>query len=298
MIRAVIVDLDGTLLNDKNQITENTVEIIKQFQEQGGLFAVNTGRGIESVAPILKEAGLECDCLCLSGAAIYDSKGMCLLSDTMQESEVALVREVEHKYGMLGMYLSTCGVIAEGTYDEARDHYLEQGHIIARESKQEISDEEIIAKHQWVLDMVQFETKIEKKLAEGEQVYKMVMMCMSQDVLQKAQAEMNQCTGILAFRTTPTTIEVNAARVDKGVSTMKYIEMKGILPEETMVIGDSGNDIPMFEIPVGKKVAMANAMEEVKALSTDITKSYLEDGVAYAIQKWGFLPGGNEYVSR
>lgn len=287
-IKVVIVDMDGTLLNDKNQITEDTVKTVKEFQKQGGLFAVNTGRAIDTTSVILKEAGISCDILSLSGGAIHDSQGNCLMSDTMQDAEVTFIRDVEHKYGLLAMYMTTKGVISEQTCEEARAHYLRQGHILAEETNREISDEEIIKKHQWVLDIVDFEADIEERVSAGELVYKMVLMGMDPEELERAKNEINGCPEVLALKTAPATIEVNAARVNKGLSTMKYIELKGFAPEETMVIGDSGNDIPMFEIPVAKKIAMENAMDDLKTLSTHVTKSYNDDGVAYAIQKWVF----------
>lgn len=287
-IKVVIADMDGTLLNDKNQITEDTVKTIKEFQKQGGLFAVNTGRAMDTTLVILKEAGIDCDILSLSGGAIHDFKENCLMSDTMQDAEVTFIREIEHKYGLFAMYMTTKGVISEQTYEVARDHYLRQGHILAQETNREMTDDEIIKKHQWVLDIVDFEADVEKRVSEGELVYKMVLMGMNQEELEIAKKEINECPEVLALTTAPTTIEVNAARVNKGLSTMKYIELKGFLPEETMVIGDSGNDIPMFEIPVAKKIAMENAMDDLKALSTHITKSYNDDGIAYAIQKWVF----------
>ena len=67
---------------------------------------------------------------------------------------------------------------------------------------------------------------------------------------------------------------------------MQYILSKGFTPEEVMVIGDSENDRAMFDVPFGKKVAMANASDEIKEISTDITASNVEDGVALAILKW------------
>ena len=43
MIKAVLVDMDGTLLNDQGKITEKTANTIKEFQEKGGIFAINSG---------------------------------------------------------------------------------------------------------------------------------------------------------------------------------------------------------------------------------------------------------------
>jgi len=55
--------------------------------------------------------------------------------------------------------------------------------------------------------------------------------------------------------------------------------------EEVMVVGDTGNDIPLFESG-GLKVAMGNATDELKLKADFVTKSVYEDGLAYAIEKF------------
>ena len=59
----------------------------------------------------------------------------------------------------------------------------------------------------------------------------------------------------------------------------------GIKPEEVMAIGDQENDTAMIEY-AGVGVAMDNAIPAVKEAANFITKSNLEDGVAYAIEKY------------
>lgn len=59
----------------------------------------------------------------------------------------------------------------------------------------------------------------------------------------------------------------------------------GIKPEEVMTLGDQENDIAMIEY-AGVGVAMDNAIPTVKEIANFVTKSNLEDGVAWAIEKY------------
>ena len=59
----------------------------------------------------------------------------------------------------------------------------------------------------------------------------------------------------------------------------------GIKQEEIMALGDQENDIAMIEY-AGMGVAMDNAISSVKEAANFVTKSNLEDGVAYAIEKF------------
>ena len=67
MIKAVLADMDGTLLNSEGKITEKTVHAIKEFQNEGGIFAINSGRGYQTASKLVKGAGIECDYIALSG---------------------------------------------------------------------------------------------------------------------------------------------------------------------------------------------------------------------------------------
>ncbi|MCY8277473.1 HAD family hydrolase, partial [Bacillus inaquosorum] len=59
-------------------------------------------------------------------------------------------------------------------------------------------------------------------------------------------------------------------------------EIYGIETQDIYAIGDSPNDLSMFEV-AGHRIAMENAIDELKEKSTFVTKSNDENGVAYFI---------------
>ncbi|MDI4707197.1 HAD-IIB family hydrolase, partial [Pseudoalteromonas shioyasakiensis] len=75
----------------------------------------------------------------------------------------------------------------------------------------------------------------------------------------------------------------------KGNAVKMLAEQLGIKQEETMTIGDNGNDLSMIEY-AGCGVAMGNAIPEVKAAADFQTRSNNESGVAYAIRKLALEP--------
>lgn len=78
--------------------------------------------------------------------------------------------------------------------------------------------------------------------------------------------------------------EILDKRVNKGTGVKSLAEALGIKPEEVMAIGDQENDIAMIEY-AGMGVAMDNAIPSVKEVANFVTKSNLEDGVAWAIEQ-------------
>ena len=286
MIKAVIVDMDGTLLDDRNQISDYTVSVIKEFQNKGGIFVINTGRSYVSSAKILKKAGISCDYICLSGAAIYDANGNCVLNDVMNLNEVQTIREVEKKHTLYVDYITTEGIFSQCSKEFARKHYLQEAKLLAQKVNKKFYENEAIQKYQWILDMVHYDSDMDQLIDNGVLIYKAALMAMDEQTLQNAKDEVNYNPALTVACTSPVYCEINAARVDKGMATIEYICMNGLYPEEVMVIGDSENDIPMFKMSFEKKIAMANATDSLKQLCTDITDSNNEDGVAHAIEKW------------
>lgn len=64
-----------------------------------------------------------------------------------------------------------------------------------------------------------------------------------------------------------------------------WLTMLGLYKEDVIAVGDSGNDIPLFE-SAGLKVAMGNSTEDLKSKADYVTKSVEEDGLAYVIEKY------------
>ena len=58
--------------------------------------------------------------------------------------------------------------------------------------------------------------------------------------------------------------------------------------DEVMIFGDQTNDISMFDVPGFYKVAMGNAVSEIKKRADFITKTNNEDGIAYALRRLVF----------
>src|SRR5699024_6781856 len=75
----------------------------------------------------------------------------------------------------------------------------------------------------------------------------------------------------------------NAAQKSHGI---KYVQnLNNLNKSELAAFGDGHNDIPMLKM-VEKPIIMENAADEVKQYSNLITKSNIEDGVAFGIKKF------------
>ena len=68
----------------------------------------------------------------------------------------------------------------------------------------------------------------------------------------------------------------------------KLLQHLGISKKDSMAIGDSTNDLPMFGV-AGHRVCMGNGMEELKQQAEYITDTVLNDGIEKALQYFGLI---------
>ncbi|WP_051620552.1 Cof-type HAD-IIB family hydrolase [Paenibacillus sp. UNC451MF] len=68
----LISDLDGTLLNQTQQISPENENAIRRFKEMGGLFTLATGRMEDAVEPFVQKLGVDVPVILYNGAKIVD----------------------------------------------------------------------------------------------------------------------------------------------------------------------------------------------------------------------------------
>lgn len=74
-MRLIATDLDGTLLNHKNEISTENAEALKFAQNQGIEVIIATGRTYADVNSICKKAGISTYIISSNGAAIHSIAG-------------------------------------------------------------------------------------------------------------------------------------------------------------------------------------------------------------------------------
>ena len=80
-------------------------------------------------------------------------------------------------------------------------------------------------------------------------------------------------------------INAVARSVSKGESLCNVVDYLGIDLSQVIAIGDSFNDLPVFQI-AGLSIAMGNASDSLKELADWVAPSVENDGVAVAIEKF------------
>jgi 5-amino-6-(5-phospho-D-ribitylamino)uracil phosphatase len=78
-------------------------------------------------------------------------------------------------------------------------------------------------------------------------------------------------------------VTVHDRRATKGQALQVLMDQEGLADRELVVFGDGANDLSMFRL-ADRALAMANALDEVKAAATAVIGPNTEDSVARTIR--------------
>ncbi len=85
--KAIISDLDGTLLNSKHRISTYTKEVIKKVIEKGIHFYIATGRHHQDVNHIRNQLGLDTTFITSNGCRVHNAKKEEIFASDLDESK-------------------------------------------------------------------------------------------------------------------------------------------------------------------------------------------------------------------
>ncbi len=263
------LDLDGTLLTDKKELTDRTKAALRRAIEVGITVLVASGRPWMGVPEELRNFPGMRYALTSNGARIIDTKDDRVIEEHLLSPELALKA------------LAVCG-----KYDTLQEVYFD-GQGYAPEDQMAY-----VEKYHRNPSMCEYMRKTRlpvkdiRKLVEQENrgLDKVQALFADMDERETAWKELEQEKGLELVGSLQYNIEINAAGVNKGTGLVNLGRMLGIRREEIMAFGDGDNDIAMLR-EAGFGVAMANADEQVKAAADYITLSNEEEGVAEAIER-------------
>lgn len=278
MIKCIASDMDGTLLNSMEKISEENARAIKAAQESGVDFVIATGRSYKEVRCMLDEADLNCSVLSLNGAVTYDEKGKLISSDPIDVNTVHHVREILDKHRLYYEIYTNKGVY---TYSKEQLLAILVDILVS-------ADPLFIAEKAGQRFESDFMTLIDDydKLYEvpDMQFYKFLIFSGDNSLLENIGGKLKQLKQLAVSSSGPGNLEITNSTAQKGIALSRFVSERNISLSDTMAIGDNFNDCSMFE-RAGKPVAMGNAPAEIKEICGEVTLTNDENGVAHAILK-------------
>lgn len=118
---------------------------------------------------------------------------------------------------------------------------------------------------------------------------------LSQDQIEKIKQDLSSCHDVVFVVNqdrTGNTVYITDILGTKAHGVKKLLELLDISKEQTIGIGDGNNDKPLL-LECGLKIAMGNAVSEVKEVADFVAPDVSDDGVAYCIEKFVVSDSGS-----
>lgn len=279
MIKLIVSDLDGTLLQENHLMNQETIDEIKKQMANGIDFMVATGRDYSGVTPIFEKTEIDPEMILLNGAQFRGHGGEIKDNIRLTETQIRAVSEIFARYNVVWNIYTADGIASLFSEDENLDAFMETAWLDGFCSKD--TSREVYRDFYTGLKIY---SSLDEMIANEQDILKMEAHDGDREKIYKIHEELNEVMDIAAAISKPINIEVTHHDAQKGVMLMKVIEKQGIASDEVMVIGDSANDLSMLT-RFKNSFAVANGVEEAKQAATYLTADNTDLGVVKAIRK-------------
>jgi Cof subfamily protein (haloacid dehalogenase superfamily) len=266
-LRLLVLDIDGTILDESNRIRDSVVQAIHSAQSHGVAVAIATGRLYQSSLLAYDSIGSTLPLICYEGALIREPKTGFVHRHWPVDRRV-LAQVLDHTE------LFSPGSSHSVHFHIEDDIYVSNLNRASVDYFARSTIEPIV-----VSDLRPLLNRPTTKVMVLSDDVRVIARLSSELKNSPTRTQVKQYESIIL-------LEAFHPAVNKRLAVSYLAEgIMGLRRENVMAIGDDFTDIEMLRY-AGIGVAMGNAPAEVKASADWITTTIEEDGVARAIEKW------------
>lgn len=269
MYKLIALDLDGTLLNDKKQLSERNRKALLTAYERGAVIVPTTGRFFGGMPQEVRSLPCVRYAITINGAQVEDREsGEVLYRGEIENARaIEIMQELDKLPVIYDCYMENWGYMTKALYERCGEY----------------------ARTPQVLDML---LKLRKPVPElkaflkeqGKNAQK--IQCFFHSIEERKENVPMLCRlfpDMLISSALGNNVEINAPAANKGDALLALCRHLGIEQGESLAFGDGLNDLSMIE-KAGLGVCMENGDPEVKALAGRIAPHCNEDGVGRVIE--------------
>ena len=270
MYKLVAIDLDGTLLDSKQRITETNISAIQSAIRKGVRIVICSGRIFKGARIFARQFQKEGPIITCNGALIKElGSGTALYSNFLGLEDAMRIIDICHRQGVyFHMY----------AHDVMYAEKLEFGSSFYYKMNAELPDEDRV-------DIRIVEDMGEELQSNPVEVSKFVIVSQDPELLLETRNLVLEIPTIEVMSSGRNNFEAVNRGVNKGVAIRLLSEQLGISREEIIAIGDNENDCSMIEY-AGLGVAMGNAEDFVKEMADFVTLTNNDSGVGEVLKKF------------
>ena len=263
MIKLIAIDVDGTLLNSKHELSLENKKSIQWAEENGITIALASGRPLNGLFDVFKQLELDASkhyLIGFNGAVVAKASDYSVIFERTIELDLAksILRHVS-QFPLTPILSRKTELIVQ---DE--NGYNVHGEANANQMSLVVVDD--------LANYIDYQPN--KILISGEPTL----------IDQYREAIQAPFIGLVDFvKSAPFYLEIIVKDTNKGSSLDYLAQSLSLTKNAVMAIGDNYNDLSMIEY-AECGVAMGQADDFIKSKAQFISLSNDENGVAYAIQ--------------
>ena len=260
MIRLVLSDVDGTLVDKQKELTPRTIAAVRDLHDAGVLFAVTSGRPPRGMSMLVEPLALSTPIAAFNGGLVVEPDLDVVEERVVRRDLVAPTIELMDSFELsVWVYRGADWLVL----DPDGPHVDREAHT------------------------VRFEPTVVASYVGIDEVAKIVGVSDDYATVAAAANGAREKLGgdVSASRSQPYYLDVTHPQANKGRVVRFLSERYGIPPAEIATMGDGPNDVLMFA-PSGLSIAMGNADPEVQRAATHVTATNDEDGFADAVERF------------
>jgi len=265
MYKAIISDLDGTLLSRGHHVTKFTKNVIREIIKKGINFYIASGRSYDQIGYITEQLEVKIPIIAANGARIFDADGNMIYEKGLPKEAAEAILGLDYESIAEGSHLNIFSgndwIITKGTAQKVYDR-------ISRDVK--VDFKEVLKDELKNLDILKI-----FYIGEHEQLTN----------LEKAILKIRNDVNVIFV--TDYCMEIMAKGANKGAAAKFLLEREGLELKDAIAFGDGENDFEMLTM-VGKGYAMGNSIDRLRKLlptNFEFVQSNTEDGEAVKLQE-------------
>jgi Cof subfamily protein (haloacid dehalogenase superfamily) len=276
--KMVCIDMDGTLLDSRKQISATNIAMLQKAHAQGVRIVISTGRTYADAQYYSGLIGIEAAIIAANGAYIQAAKEEEPIYQSCLGPDLA------------AQILNTCRQyrIAPNFHTPQKEYY---GSWLMTIRWALLSFRTGVSRNATHARKMVRGYQSWKRVIAAEQgrIVKCVVIGFNRQKLQRLREEFAQNEALEVVSSWTNNLELNCKGITKGKGVELLARHYNIKREEIIAIGDSENDLSMLEY-AGLGVAMGNAAPAIKRKADLVTAANDDDGVAKVIAKYVLDP--------
>ncbi len=256
-IKLIVTDIDGTLMNDHNEIPCEIFQIIKYAHNHNIEFVVASGRLITNLKDIFKNACKDIIFIAQNGAYI-ESKGHTLFCDKINKDKViAIMKQALEVDLKVMLYTETKIIVTDSSkvfLDKLNNYNVE--YILSTSEEIDLNN-----------------------------ICKISLMSVAESINIHHKNLFSSIEGISVYISNEDMLDITNNHTNKGRALQYIQQMMNFSTDETVTFGDSENDIEMFRFSK-YSYAMGNANENVKNSARYLAPCNNNNGVVSVLTQY------------